>query len=277
MEKKSSVGKYILICEPKYVYHQLAIQYKPNGSTEITKIKKYTDIVHGVQGEKKIKKNTLSDIDRITTSCYDLYDFFDKHVDSKIYSPYRDGLHKIFIGYMRNGSMKTLNCVFNDDKLNAKQTFVDGNKIYDYIEIEQCMDLIKDPDSSFTSFMIDSYNRRETGISKDTINLTTKFRYLAKVLTNHCDSGVLESYQYAEKELLEKLISYKEYREMFLLRGRYIQKLEQDKRELEIAKQTIMSSGFFQPVNEEIYEQLTLFPMEKENHESAKTKKYGKK
>ena len=73
MEKKSP-GKYILVFEPRYASTQYAVYFKSNGDTEITEIKKYSDVDY--KDGKTIKKNTLKDIDSILTSYTDLEQFF---------------------------------------------------------------------------------------------------------------------------------------------------------------------------------------------------------
>ena len=114
MENKKSVGRYNLIFEPSYVSYQYALTF--NGDTiDINKVNKYKDIICG--SKSKVKKNSLSEIDRITTTMPDLSSFFKKYVPNDIFSYYQSNLHKIFIGYMYNDYMYSFKPVFNNPKL----------------------------------------------------------------------------------------------------------------------------------------------------------------
>ena len=104
MENKKSVGKYMLIFEPRYDFYQYAVRFTTNGDVDVRKVRKYTDEMVEVKNGK-VLKNTLADIDRVLTPLTDLRQFFDSYVSPGIFRYRGDNLHKMFIGYKYNGTI----------------------------------------------------------------------------------------------------------------------------------------------------------------------------
>jgi len=233
MEKKSSAGKYVLIFEPEYVFHQYAIYFTPSGDAKITKIKKYSDKAYDNE-RRTIKKNTLADIDKVTASFTDLDSFFKTYVSPEIFKYNGFNLHKMFVGYMRNNRMHTIDYSINNPKLLNKLPSVDGNKMVDSVLINSMVNFILTSENNrFLGFVTQEKKERRTGLSSDTIEI-------AKLLRNSVNNmdGVSEIDE-LQRNLKNKLTSYKEYREMYLLKQRYQIRLKEEKEKMVELKQEI--------------------------------------
>ena len=238
MEKKSP-GKYFLVFEPSDVYHQYAVTFTPSCDVQVTKIKKYTDLNY--KTDKPVKKNLLGDIDRILTPCTDTSEFFVKYVDPAIFSYDGYNLHNMFIAYKNDGNIKTLKCAINNPKLNSKLPFIDGSKFTDQVSIKGLISFATDPVSSndFLNFVGKTRKKYETGLSSDTYTMLQQLRYYKKTLENRNDTGVLKPSIILSDKIAEKLSSYKEYRELYLLRQLYKDEKEKERLMLEDAKQKL--------------------------------------
>ncbi|MBQ7136717.1 MAG: hypothetical protein IJO43_01915 [Bacilli bacterium] len=226
MEKKNSVGKYILVFEPKYVNNQCAISFDVAGNASVVMTNKYTDTPCG--SKAKVKKNCLSDIDRITASTPDLKTLFEECVPKTIFSYYGNNLHKMFIGYMHNGRMRTLNYVINNPELVAKLNLVQGSRIYDHAGISSMINLAVDSDE-FYRFILKEKNESSTNLSSPVISMLSALKVARREEDQYEQSQIVES-------LHGQLTYYKEYRELFLLTGHYQDKLAADKKRLETLK-----------------------------------------
>ena len=233
MEKKSSPGKYMLVFEPCYSTTQYAVYFTPDGDANVTRIKKYTDTPCDDK-QKKVKKNTLGDIDKVMAPICDLGFFFKEYVDPKVFSYSRDNIHKMFIGYKRKEKIYALDYIIDNHELAARLHLLEGSKIYDPDMRAVFLDLITNSkNNSFLKFTNKSYQNNETHLSKDTLDLANNLR----MATDHTDSafGCFE----LTGLLDERLTSYKEYREMFILRQRYLVYLNEEKKKLEAAKKIV--------------------------------------
>lgn len=270
MEKKSSVGKYALVFEPKHVYHQYAVYFTPNGGVQTTKVEKYSFKCYAPNDKSKVKKNTLGEIDKITTSFNNLNDFFATYIDPKIFNYRGDNLHKMFIAYKYNEKMYTLDYILNNPELFKRLQLLDGSKINDSNGRKEFAELIlSDENNSFLRFVNKAKYRNETNLSTGTIDIANRLR-----LARDHESGFTE-YNSLWNDFNERLMSYKEYREMFLLRQRYLDYLEEEKLKLQNAKEALISSGqnrLVFDVNIPEYEQLSLFDDEGVNKVMVKGK-----
>ena len=226
MEKKNSVGRYSLIFEPKYVTHQYAVSFDNVGNSSVVAVNKYSDTPCGTKA--KVKKNSLSEIDRVTAACPDLDTFFKTHVPAGIFMYQGNNLHKMFIGYMRNNYMYNLNYIINNPELLSKLDLVSGSRIYDADGINSMIRLITTSENNgFLDFIVKEKREKSTGLSSETINLAALFRN-AEI----CGDSYIERDE-LRRNLEEKLGSYKEYREMFLLQMHYQDKLAAERLRLE--------------------------------------------
>jgi len=242
MEKKKSVGKYILVFEPKYVNNQYAISFDVAGNASVVMTNKYTDTPCGSRA--KVKKNSLSDIDRVTASTPDLRTLFEECVPKTMFSYHGNNLHKMFIGYMYNGRMRTLNCVINNPDLVAKLNLVQGSRIYDDAGISAMIKLAVDSDE-FYRFIVKQKNESSTSLSGSVISMLSALKAAKREEAQYEQSQIVES-------LHDELTHYKEYREFFLLTGDYKYKLEADKKRLQsIREEAVAYAGNKTPFQRE--------------------------
>lgn len=236
MEKKKNIGKYMLIFEPKYVSYQYAIRFTTNGDVDVKRIHKYTDEMLDVKGGKA-KKNVLVDIDKVLTPLTDLRSFFNNYVSTGIFRYNGDNLHKMFIGYKYNGKMYSLDYSLNNVELYDKLSFVEGSTINDYYGKRKAINLIlNSEDNSFLSFMNKSARERKTHLSDVTINIANQMKAASNFDSYH-------EFSELESDLECRLTSYKEYREMFLLRQRYLEEMENKKIILKSLKEEALSTS----------------------------------
>lgn len=274
MDKKS-VGKYILVFEPKYENYQFAVYFNNDKDVTITKINKYTDIPFESKGNKPVKKNLLTDIDSKTTACSSLQQFFDKYVDPDIFKYYGDNLHKIFIAYKSDKKQRKLPCIINDEKLNRKNKLVSGSRIDDSSEITSMIDLLGEPESKFISFVEEEKNNDRARVSSNIIKLSNELRTSQHTFKYQPASSLSISIKDTRDSLRENLESYKEYREMFRLKDLYEKKLQGEKEKLQQLKQKVIHTGFIDPnVVVPLSEQLTF---ESNVHENREYNSKGKK
>ena len=253
------MGRYSLIFEPKYVTNQYAVSFDNVGNSTITRINKYSDTP---VDKGKLKKNNLSEIDRITASCEDLSAFFKEYVPSSFFMYCGNNLHKMFIGYMYNKRMYTVPYIINNPELLEKMKFVssDGVRVNDVAGITAYLDFIKeDTDNKFLRFILQQSKEKTTALSTSTIELIG----LYKSAFSCCDYGEAGMLR---RDLETRLGSYKEYREMFLLHHHYQDKLAADKKRLEELKNEAVIAASkpkqAQPIFEGAYDtgvQLTFF------------------
>lgn len=260
MEKRNNIGKYMLVFEPKYVYHQYAIYFTGNGDVDITKVKKYSFEPYD-EIKRTPKKNLLGDIDKITASCNNLSNFFSSYVDPKIFNYRYHNLHRMFIGYAFNRKMYTLDYVLNNPELVSKLDLLNGSKIDDYSGRSKMLELIRDSNNnSFLSFIIDKKAKQETNLSSDTLNVAIRYRMCHDNADGFSETSELFGL------LDEKLTYYKEYREMFLLKQQYLDSILIRKDELKQLKSQVVASSVNRSSKKDKdlkeKEQLSLFDME---------------
>lgn len=254
MENKSSVGKYILMFEPKYVYYQYAVHFTPSGDVQITKVQKYSDKPYDLKEKSTVKKNTLGGIDQITTAVSDLRSFFKEYVPSSIFSYYGDNLHKMFIGYKYQERMYSMNYILNDQNLSSRLEFLNGSKIYDYVGRQQMIDLIMhSSNNSFLNFVSKEKQEGNTNLSNRTFDIASRLRMSIDSMEGFPEISELSNL------LDEQLTYYKDYREMYLLNKHYQDYLEEEKIRLEKIKNTATKVSENKVSSE--YEQLSLFDM----------------
>ena len=238
---KNSVGRYVLIFEPKYAYHQIAVRFHKNDLADIIKIKKYSDEVLE-NGNKTIKKNLLGDIDRITSSMT-REEFFDKYIDPKLFNHRSSDVHRMFIGYKDAGRIKCLQVEFNNPKLYKKSKLIDGSKIKDRDCIDQIVKLLIDPESQFLRYVYEQQsslrNQYFSSVSDKVLENAKNLRRRKKMMDNDGEDDLISDFVYLENQLKEKLTSYKEFRALYLFRNQYIYAKEEERKKLEETKQQL--------------------------------------
>ena len=286
MDNRSSVGKYVLMFEPKNCYYQYAVSFTDN-DVEVTRVNKYSLVPYGAKSSGKIKKNLLGDIDKILTPLTSTEEFFSKYINSSMFKYQGYNLHKMFIGYQKNQYMYCLKCEVNNPLLSEKLTLVSGSKIKDSFGRSEMINLLSDPDGRFLNFVKDTkteYRRRGYAcVTDDTIEIASNLRRFRNVRENGEESIEIDDYcNYYEKRLDERLNSYKEYREMFLLKNRYLDYLQKEKDELKKLREVALEKereerrkrGFI--MNDVApYEQLSLFDDDSYNTNKVKKLDYN--
>ena len=281
MEKKS-MGKYMLVFEPKYVTYQYAVYFTEDGSVQVRKINKYSDTYYDSKSGKKVKKNLLGDIDRVMAPLENVSDFFDQYIDHDIFRYSGNNLHKMFIGYKQNERMRSLDYVVNNREIFNQLEFVEGSKITDQTRIGSLISLMADKESSFVNFINQSDRDKACNISTSTLNLINRFKYCSNMLNHDCgESELFEEYNYFYDTLKERLTSYREFREVFLLKQKYIDDLERQKEDLKNARDMLSSNmqtnnPFSQQVVQQECEQLSLFDLLPSSNQVIKSKKMDK-
>ena len=129
---------------------------------------------------------------------------------------------------------------------------MDGATINDYYGKRKAISLILNSENnSFLMFMNRAARERKTHLTDLTINIANQLRAAYNSDSYH-EYGELES------DFERRLTSYKEYREMFLLRQRYIEEMETRKIELNnlkeqaIATSQLQNSSFVPYVGEQL-------------------------
>jgi len=268
---------YFLVFQPMYGDYQYSVRFNDDGTTDVVKINKFSDVVYGSKNDKKIKKNTFGEIDKVMTSLSSIDEFFEKYIDKEVFS---GSVRDIFIGKVRNGWVNRYECAFNNPKLQAKNKFVSGSRIdasycdeegFKNDEKEDLIELLIDPNSKFLSFVSKTYeeikSNKGSTISSETLTIAKELRAARTSMKEGTYTG---SYRYADNlmgELREKLTSYKEYREMFLMRDKYLLSLEKEKEEAKKLKEqaeqaAILKARTFEPFKTYTSEQLSLFEQE---------------
>lgn len=275
MEKKS-IGNYSLIFEPKYSSYQYSVYFTETKDVVVSKIDKYTDVLYGTN--KKIKKNTLGDIDRILTVLPSEKEFFDSYIDPSIFKYSGDNLHKIFIGKTKKiydrKYMECYECVFNLEQMNDKLKYVIGSsigKIYGnskkdekiVLEKNHLISLLTDYNSDFLKFAIDTnFDKKRkflSSVSSSTLKLASELRRCNKDISEGRVSGTFDEVNALKTKLEEKLTNYKEFRELFLIKQLYLETLKNRKEELIELKSNVLKDEFNNRVYP-IYEQISMFP-----------------
>ena len=256
--------RYMFVFEPKYSSIQYAVSFLENGEVVVDEIKKYTDSLVKPKSKSNIRvqKNTLGEIDKVLSSFSDLRDFFDACVDPNIFKYSASNLHKAFIGYKYNQKIYTVNYIVNNPELNSKLVHLCDNKIDDYAGKTKIVTMLGDESRGFVDFINKEKSWGRTDLSNSMVDMINRYRFCKEMFTvNRNESGLMYEAASIREALMRKLTEYRNYREMFLLKQRYLESLEIEKKRLEEMK-TAASNRQFAPIGEPYPKgiQLSLFP-----------------
>lgn len=243
----ATIRRFLYQYNPKYTTTQYTVSFVNGKVSQITEIKypKMTSIYN------KISKNTLAEIDDITTNTTRA-NFFESLPNGMT----QGSLFKDTIVYLYSGNLLQLRAVFNNQMLSQKLSFVKDNNIYDYQEIREILTLVGDPKASYFDYL----KINSTGISSYTKNLMEEYRHYCGILHNGDSTIAISNERYdIEQELVNKLTSYKEYRGVYLSKLDYLIEI---KKALEAKSQKDKNKLKAPP------EQMSMFP--ELNEESAK-------
>lgn len=238
MDPKKSVGKYAFIFEPAYAYHQFAVYFKEDGDVEVFKIQKYSDRLYGDRGKNpsKIKKNTLGEIDKVTASFLDAESFFNMYIAPSIFKFDGYNLHRMFIGYKFQERMYTLDCILDNPSLLKSLDFLRGSKIHDLKEKQAMINLIAtSKNNAFLKFIGQKKKEKKTNLSDKTFEIAGRYRSSLDIMEEGYDRIEISNL------LDERLTSYKDFREMFLLKQGYLESVLHQKEELQQMKSSLVT------------------------------------
>jgi len=146
----------------------------------------------------------------------------------------------MFIGSKNNERIYRLGYTINNPGLNSKLSLVEGSNINDRVGIDELIEFSSSPrkENRFLGFVNQCKKERKTGLTNETYDLLCELRNCRFAIENHSDSGAFNSSVILTNKLCDRLSSYKEYRELFLLKMSYVDYLEKQKEELKTIKKT---------------------------------------
>ena len=239
------MGRYFLVVEPKFSLDKYAITFDEKGQAIVdklevsyreitkngnsTKIPYPTDVISGTK--RKIKKNDLSFIDKMTAK-YDYRDAFLKDcVDTNTYSRVTYNVHNMYIAYKDGDSFSRLDCIWENPELVESLEYASGSDISDNTKINTLIDLIgTSVNNGFIKFIEEHYKKGDTSLKGSTLEIAKRYRAAIVGMDN-----AYEIYE-RRRELEGTLHRYKEYRGMFLIHQEYQKELERERQSLEEAR-----------------------------------------
>ena len=233
MEIKTVQKKYIFVLQKVYG-GQEAIDFKENTEITLTPIKPFSD--QKLQSNSKkttVTKNTLAFFDAITNKFKDFQTFINTLGKNLTPATYKED--KSYIGFLNKGYMNTFSLSFNDETLAEIALKADGNKINindkKTIEIiDDFIELIENKDSDFVK-KLELYienDDKNFNLSKHLIGTILAYKTIKKAFDEHCennqtmDSELIKDLDIFKKEFLERIRSYKNFRELYRFRKQYL-------------------------------------------------------
>lgn len=232
--EKNVPKKYMLILQKRYG-GQTAVEFFYTGEIRLTPVFSHKDMKmeSTTKKDSKVKKNTLAFYDSITTSVKDL-DGLLRKIDTNIY-PFDYKKETSFLGFMNNGYMNKLTLVFQDPLLREIAINASGNQININNKttmniVLDIVDMIESLDSDFFSTLKLEMNKDEQlyHIDANLIDLMQSLRSMVGVKQNREKSGYVsnnaleEDINSTKEEILNKMKSYKTFRELYRFRKMYL-------------------------------------------------------
>lgn len=226
--------KYMLVLQKKYG-GQEALEFISNGDAIATPIKAFSDEKLSYQKKKdsKVQKNTLAFYDAITNK-FKNFDQLLGVVGQEVY-PFDYKPQTSYIGFLNNGFMQKLPISFGDERLAQIALKANGNSINkqdrDTISIvTDIVDMIEDPTSDFVQSLKEAYDREDSRFSfsrsfvEDLVTYrSAKIAQEKRQKYSHIMSDELnEDVQIFKTRFLEKVESYRNFRELYRFRKQYL-------------------------------------------------------
>lgn len=231
MENKNVPKRYMFVLQRCYG-GQEALEFSSDGKIVSVPIKPFSDQSLNPQHKMKIKKNTLAFYDEITCRYPNFYSFVENRAKLN-FLDYREVTS--YIGYINNGYMQTLSLEFNDPTLSHIAQKVDGSTINkddpttldvvasfidliensgpDFVdELKRCY-WLKDRNFNFQKSLIDSIDCYYCN------KLIVEKNYEYNSVYNSEMAADLEAFRH---DFLKKIESYRNFRELYRFRKRYL-------------------------------------------------------
>lgn len=237
--------RYILACNSAYDYNRYwTIRFNEDDTTTFTDV----GIKYNLQ-DKKVFKNTLAEIDSMT--CRLTEPVFIQHVLKK--GPiFISKVGNITIFYKKDNEIREIKPVFNNPLLASKLHLVQKDRIYDKEEVDSAVRLIENPNLDFVDFACSEKELGNTALSGTMLKIMKELRRYAKILQNHDSIAVRNEIDVIRENVKETLTYYKEYREMLLLKQRYLEPKTKTTSQENIIDSTYQQFTFFPSFGEEV-------------------------
>ena len=268
MASKNIPKKYMLILQKKYG-GQDALEFLESGDAYTSPIKVFTDQKLNASTKKGsiVQKNTLAFYDAITNK-FKSFDHFlsviGKNINSFDYKPSTS-----YIGFLNKKFMHTVKLSFNDPTLAHIALNADGNNInkHDAKTMEivtDLIDLIEDPSSKFVDQLKETfeYDDERFNFSRSVVDSICTYRSTKQSIDIHnkyssrMSDELQEDLEYCKKDFLNKIQSYKNFRELYRFRKQYLldNKLRDENRKTETKedKKTVEDFDTFRERYEEV-------------------------
>lgn len=226
--------KYMLVLQKKYG-GQEALEFTSNGDAIAIPVKVFSDEKLSYQKKKdsKVQKNTLAFYDAITNK-FKSFDQLLGIVGRGVY-PFDYKQQTSYIGFLNNGFMQKLPISFSDERLAQIALKAKGNSInkqdQDTISIvTDIVDMIEDPSSDFVQSLKDAYDKEDSRFSFSRSFVDDLVTYRSAKMAqekrqkySHIMSDELnEDVQIFKTRFLEKVESYRNFREIYRFRKQYL-------------------------------------------------------
>lgn len=207
--------RYILACSSAYDYGRFwTIRFDEAGNPTFVDVGAKDNLK-----DKKVFKNTLAEIDARTCG-YSEKNFATQEISK---GPiYVSKLGHLTIFYKDGNTIREIRPVFDNPLLAEKIPLVIGNIIHDKKEVDSFIRIIKSPDLKFVKYITHEKEMHNTALSSSTIKLIQDLRYYSNMPGGYTSNEVSAEMRYLEESLRERLTSYKEYRELFIAKYKFL-------------------------------------------------------
>jgi len=226
--------KYMLILQKKYG-GQEALEFTSSGDAQTVPIKIFTDEKLSYQKKKdsKVQKNTLAFYDAITNK-FKNFDQLLSIIGREVY-PFDYKPRTSYIGFLNNGFMQKLPISFGDERLAQIALKAKGNNINKQDKDTICIvadivDMIEDPSSDFVKCLKESFDQKDDrfSFSRSFIEDIVTYRSAQIAMekrnkySHTMSDELIEDVAIFKDRFLEKVESYRNFRELYRFRKQYL-------------------------------------------------------
>lgn len=234
MASKNIPKKYMLVLQKRYG-GQEAVEFLSTGDAYTVPVKAFTDEKYQARTKKdsKVQKNTLAFYDAITNKFTGFSQFLSV-VGKNIY-PFDYKSETSYIGFLNKGFMHTVALSFNDPTLAHIALVADGNNINKkdketIAAVTDIIDMIEDTSCDFVDKLKYAYDMgdKKFNFSRSFIDNIITYRSAKKAMDtrnkySHIMSDeMVEDLQVFKGDFLDKIQSYKNFRELYRFRKQYL-------------------------------------------------------
>lgn len=234
MANKNVPKKYMLILQKRYG-GQEAVEFTENGEAYVVPIKAFSDekLQSRTKKESKVQKNTLAFYDALTNKFKNFGQFL-AIIGNNIY-PFDYKNDTSYIGFLNKGFMHTVSLSFNDPTLAHIALVADGNNINKKDKttigvVTDIVDMIEDPNCDFVECLKHNYDMgdKNFNFSRSFVDNILTYRSSKKALDARCQYShimsdeMVEDLQVFKGDFLDKIQSYKNFRELYCFRKQYL-------------------------------------------------------